>query len=52
MPCSATTAAAVAAGRFAMLLGASSAGSLYAMWLSALGAGALYAIFDPFTSDR
>lgn len=43
--------AALALGRFCLLLGLSASASTAAIWLCALGTGSLYSLFDSYTSD-
>ncbi len=43
--------AALAVGRFCVLIGLSWSASIAATWLAALGTGSLYSIFDPHTAD-
>jgi hypothetical protein len=43
--------AALAVGRFSLLIGLSAPAALAATWLAALGTGSLYSLFDPHTAD-
>jgi hypothetical protein len=43
--------AALAVGRFCVLLGLSGSAAVAAMWIAALGTGSLYSLFDSYTSD-
>src|SRR5437867_3035386 len=47
----ANTAAALAVGRFCLVLGMSPSAAAAGTWLSALGTGSLYSLFDSSTSD-
>jgi len=45
------TGAAIAVGRFCVLLGLSGSAAAAASWICALGSGTLYSLFDCYTSD-